>query len=326
MATSGSYNYSLTAADILEMALENLGIVAQGQAVSTTQSTMALRRLNVVAKQYQGTADQAQGMKVHTRQRITLMLAKGQQTYLIGPASTDANASTRIGRTTLSAAEAASQTTLSITSNTDTTTYPGETLTMTDADIIGIQLDSGAIQWTTITGTPTTTADVVGSLTGAAASGNYVYWYTSRAQRFPVIESAVLRESAYTTSPLNVYADAREYDLGVSDKYADGTPTSLLVEPLRITTRVTLDTQPTDVTDQIILTVLYPQEDYDATTDDIAFPQEWLRPLAWALSLELAPAFKVTWTDAMEMNRKESLGIARALNPENSIIYFRPGA
>lgn len=325
MATSGSWNYSLTAANIIDMAVENLGVLEAGGTIVSAHQILALRRLNVIAKQYQGESDGMPGIKVHTRQRITLMLAKGQHSYLVGPASTDARSSTAMYRTTLSAAEAAAQTVLSITSNTDTTTYPGTTGTMTASDFIGIQLDDGTIQWTTISGTPSTTATVADALTGAAAAGNYVWWFTSRAQRFPVIEAAVLREASYTTTPLDVYVDVRQYEQGVADKYADGTPTAILVEPLRTATRVTLNSQPTDVEQQIILTVLYPSEDYDATTDDIAFPQEALRWLAWELSFEIAPVFGAQWTPQMEKLRLESRAAWGALNPENSVLYFKPG-
>ncbi len=326
MATSGSWDFSLTAANIIDMALENLGVLASGATVVAADQTLALRRLNVIAKQFQGTADLAQGLKVHTRERITLFLAKGQQTYLIGPASSNARATTQYGRTTLSAAEAGGQTILSITSNTDTTTYPGTTVTMTASDFIGIELDDGTLHWSTISGTPGATATIADALPSAAASGRYVYWFTSRAQRFPVIESARLRYSDYTETPMYVMRTANEYDDGVTDKYADGTPTSVLVEPLRIATRVTLDSQPTDVTDQIWLTVLYPAEDYDAAANDIAFPQEWLRPLSWELSKEIAPAYGAEWTQTMETLRRDALTVARNLNPEMSDAYFAPNA
>ena len=309
------------------MALENLSVLAPGATVVSAHQTMALRKLNVIAKQYQGTSDGAPGIKVHTRYRVTMMLAKGQQTYLIGPATADAKSSTALGRTTLSAAEAASQTTLSITSNTDTTTYPGTTTTMTASDIIGIQLDSGEIQWTTISGTPASTADIATGLSSTAAAGNYVWWYTpsTKGQRFPVIESAVLRNSDYNDTPLEIYTDARQYDQGVVDKYGDGTPTAILVEPLRITTRVTLNSQPTDVTETIVLTVLYPAEDYDATTNDVAFPQEALRFLSWELAFELAPSFGAPWTPVMEKNRQEAKAMYLNLNPDNSVLYFQTG-
>ena len=326
MATSGSWDYSLTAANIIDMAVENLGVLAAGGTIASADQTLALRRLNVIAKQFQGTADGMQGMKVWTRQTVTLFLAKGQQTYEIGPASTDARATTQYGRTTISADEAAGQTVLSITSNTDTTTYPGTTVTMTNGDFIGIELNDGTIQWTTISGTPASTATVSVALTAAASAGNYVYWFTSRAQRFPAWEAAWLRDENRNDTPLTVFRNSSEYNLGVADKYADGTPTSALIEPKRITTRVTFDSQPTDVTDQIYFSVLYPAEDYDATTNDIAFPQEWLLPLAWKLSKEIAPAFGAIWTPTMEENLQNALAIARNMNPEVSNLYFQPDA
>ena len=327
MATSGSWDYSLTAANIIDMAVENLGVLASGGTIVAADQTLALRRLNVIAKQYQGTSDGAQGLKVHTRQRITLMLAKGQQTYSIGPASGDARASTAVYRTTIDGAEAIGQTVLSVTDTSDTTTYPGTTGTMTASDIIGIEQDDGTIFWTTVSSISAGVSVTVGTgLDVAASVGNYVWWFTSRAQRFPVIESAVLRSSSYTTTPLDVYTEVRQYEYGVSDKYADGTPTAILVEPLRIATRITLNSQPTDVQEQIILTVLYPSEDYDATTNDIAFPQEALRFLSWELSFEIAPAFGAQWTSAMEKLRLESRAAWMNLNPENSTLYFQPDA
>ena len=326
MATSGSWDYSLTAANIIDMAVENLQVLASGGTIVAADQTLALRRLNVIAKQYQGTSDGAPGMKIHTRQRITLMLAKGQQTYQIGPASADARSSTLVGRTTIDAAEAIGQTTISVTDTTDTTSYPGTSLTMTASDLIGIEQDDGTLFWTTVSSISAGVSVTVGTgLDVAASVGNSVFWFTSRAQRFPVIESAVLRNSSMNDRPLEIYTDARQYDLGVVDKFSDGTPTAILVEPLRITTRVTLNSQPTDVSERIVMTVLYPAEDYDATTNDIAFPQEALRFLSWELAWEIHPAFGVTWTPAMKMLRDEARSMYLNLNPENSVAYFQPG-
>ena len=326
MATSGSWDYSLTAANIVDMAVENLGILHSGGTIVAADQTLALRRLNVIAKQFQGVADKAQGLKIHTRQRITLVLAKGQQSYLIGPASTDARASTQVGRTTIDVAEAAGQTVISVAATSDTTSYPGTTLTMTASDIIGIEQTSGVIFWSTVSSISAgDTVTIASGLDSAAAVGRHVYWFTSRAQRFPHLEAAVLRTDAFQDTPLIVYRDVQSYELGVVDKNQDEDPTSILVEPLRIATRVTFDTQPDDMGKTVVITALYPAEDYDATTDDIAFPQEWLRPLAWEVSFEIAPAFGAQWTPAMEQLRQESLQTARQLNPDTADLYFQPG-
>jgi hypothetical protein len=330
MATSGSYDYGATAAQIIYAAAENLQLVSGGSTINTNDESTLLRRLNFIAKQWQGKADMAQGLKVHTRQRLTLFLASGQQRYTIGPASTDARCTAQYGRTTLSAAEASGQTTLSITSNTDTTTYPGTTVTMTNGDIIGVVQDDGTIHWSTISGTPGATATIVAATTAAASSGNYVYWFTSRAQRFPVIESAVLREFDTTTfgkatdTPLGVYTDVQQYE-ALTDKTSDGDPMNMLVEPLRLNTAVTFDCQPDDVSKVVNITALYPAEDYDATTDDIAFPQEWFAALEWELTFRCSPLSGKTWTPEMQQNYTQATAIARQVNPEDTSKHFEPG-
>jgi hypothetical protein len=219
----------------------------------------------------------------------------------------------------------ASGTSLSVTSLTDTTSYPGTTITMTASDIIGVEEDDGTISWTTISAAASSPITLGGALAGATAAGNQVFWFTSRAQRFPYIESAVLRNTSMEDMPLVIYTQAEEYDQGVASKFSDGAPTALLVEPLTLNTRVTLDSQPTDVTDTIVLTVLYPAEDYDATTDDIAFPQEAYRFLSWELARALSPAFGSIWTPVMEANRNDARAMYLNLNPENSAAFFAPG-
>lgn len=325
MATSGSYNYSVTAANIITAALESIGVLAAGATTATADSDTALRRLNFIAKQYQGTADGSPGMKVHLRKRVFLFPQKGQQEYLIGPGSSDARSTTTFGRTTIDAAEAIGQTVISVTATSDTTTFPGTTLTMTASDIIGIEQDDGTIHWSTVSSISAGDTVTIGAaITVAASVGNYVYWFTSRAQRFTNIESASLRDSSYNDTPLNVYVDRRQYDLGVADKFADGDPASILVEPTLTQTRVTLDSQWNDPSKFIVLNVLYPSEDYDATTDDIAYPQEAFRFLMWELAFDLCPTYGLPWTPNMEQNRQEARQMYLNLNPENSVLYFRP--
>ena len=50
MATSGSFNYSLTAAGLIAASYEDLGVVAPGVTVPTPLSTLALTRLNMLGK------------------------------------------------------------------------------------------------------------------------------------------------------------------------------------------------------------------------------------------------------------------------------------
>ena len=274
MSSSGSWDFACTGTTLIQAVYEDLGAIAPGTTVASADSTLALDRLQKLIKQYQGRSDGSPGLKIHTRQRVNLFLAKGQQSYLIGPAATDARSTITYGRTTIDAAEAAAQTVISVTATSDTTTNPGSTSTATAADIIGIEQNDGTIFWTTVSSISAGDTITIGTgIDVAAAVGNYVWWFTARAQRLPHIESAVLRDENFNDMPLEMYTDASQYDQGVSSKYADGTPTATLVEPLRIATRITLNSQSTNVTDTIVLTGFYPGEDVDAAANDIVFPQ-----------------------------------------------------
>ena len=318
MATSGSWNYSVTAADIIKAALEDLGVVIAGASVTANDSTLALQRLNFLAKQWQGVADGAPGLKIWTRQRLVLFPVKDQARYLIGPASTDDRASVDSLATTLGAAKAASATAITVSSTTG----------MTAADILGFVTDAGTVGWTTISSVDTsTTLTAAANTVGAAASGKVVYTYTNKAQRFPAWESVVLRDNSSVGQPidipLGVYTDVAEYE-ALSQKLASGDPTAILIEPQRLNTAVTLNYAATSMFKTLRLNVLYPAEDYDATTDDIAFPQEWYAALEWELAFRLATAFERPWTKEMEANRVQAVGLARPLNSLNVSDYFLP--
>lgn len=324
MATSGSWDFSRTAAQVIQSAYEDLGIVVPGGTIAAADSTMALARLNMIVKQLQGDSDFTPGLKIWTRQRITLFPEVARQSYLIGPASTDARCGANVARTTISAVEAAGQTVISITLNTDNTTHKGSTITMASGDIVGIQLDNSTIDWTTISGTPAATMTIANALTYQASAGNYAWWFTGKAQRFPLIEFAVLRDSNRNDTPLDIYTQVQQYEAMVA-KLAPGDCTAILVEPLPLNTRVTLNSQPTILTKQIVMTVMYPEEDYDATSDDIAFPQEYYRLLSWELAWAISPSVG-RWTQTMQDNLNDARMKARSLNPEKSVLYFQCNA
>ena len=48
MTTSSSWNFSLTAAQIIASAYEDLGLIVPGGTVASADSTMALNRLNML--------------------------------------------------------------------------------------------------------------------------------------------------------------------------------------------------------------------------------------------------------------------------------------
>jgi hypothetical protein len=320
MATSGSWNFQMTAAQVIQSAYEDLGFIVPGGTLTSADITMALSRLNQLVKQWQGTADRFPGLKVWTRQRLTVFPVSGQARYLVGPASGDDRATASAVVTTLGAAKAANATSITVASTTG----------MTAADQIGFVLAAGTIGWTTITSVDSGTGLTVPANTlGAANSGAVVYTYTSKAQRFPSLETASLRDWSSPSQPIDipvaVYTDVQQYE-AVTQKLAPGDPLSILIEPQRLNTAVTCNFAAVNMYKTLRLVAVYPSEDYDdaAGADDIAYPQEWYAALSWELAFRLAPSCG-NWTQIMEANRQNALGAAVGLNPQNTSSHFEPG-
>jgi hypothetical protein len=323
LSTSNSWNFNLTVSNLITEVAENLGIVESGGDVLSADQTTIARTLNIIAKEHSGPSDGFPGLKVFHRQRVHLFLTAGQNIYEIGP--NDSRATTLYGRTTLAASETAGDFTLTITDNEDTTTFPGTTVTMTNGDTVGIQLTDGTIQWTTISGTPSSSMDIDDALTGDAASGSLVWWYTAKAQRLSHVESVILRNADNTDTPLGVYTEAREYDQGIADKFSEGQPGAVLIEYLANKTRVTFNSLPDDPTMTVIFTGSYASEDYDAD-EDIAFPQEWYGYLCLESTLRASIKYP-PWqpSKAFMMNYENARTRVMNLNPENTRLYFQCG-
>ena len=166
MATSLSWNYSVTALQVITSAAEDIGVVANGQSLDSDDLATFLRTLNLLVKQWQGTSDKFPGLKVWTRQRLVVFPTASQIRYLVGPAAGDDRASVNSLATTLGAAKAANATAITVSS----------TAGMTAADIVGFVTDAGPIGWGTISTVDSATGLTIAANTiGAAASGNVVY-------------------------------------------------------------------------------------------------------------------------------------------------------
>lgn len=312
MATSGSVDYSVNALTVLTDAYENIGVKSVDRALSANEITTGLRKLNLLSKQWMGSNDYAPGLKMWTRKRGYIFLQKGQGSYSLGPSGD--NATSSYVTTTLSAAEALGQTALSITSETG----------ITAADIIGIELDSGSIQWTTVVSTGTGSVTVTDALTGAAASGNRVFAYTTKIRRPLEILTAVLRDTDGNDVPVRPM-DVYKYE-SIPLKGADGDPVQFYYETQRTNGVIYFDSEPDDVTKVVRIVFLSPIEDIDAVTDDIDMPQVWYRPLCAQLSINLCVPFNRPVTPALQQERDESLAIAQNADPDTTTIFFQPNA
>lgn len=331
MATSGSVDFgtAISRDNIIQSALEDLGIMAAGDTTSSTSftdhSAGAAIKLNALVKQYGYPTDGSAGMQAWAIKRGYLFLQKAEAVYTLGPTTTATGATNKFANayvtTTVATAEAAGQTVLSLTSSTG----------ILDTYRIGIQLDTGAMQWTTVSGAPSgNDVTVAVALTAAAAAGNRVFVYddtaTVQGRRPLEIISLVLRSADGTDSPpLRLIRTTQEYEANPT-KNADGQPTAYYYERTLTDGTLYFDSEPTDVTQVARITYRSPFEDFDAAGDTIDFDPIWVRPLISALAYELCPRFGLGQRmPEFKAMRDEALAIARNATPEVSDAYFQPG-
>lgn len=310
MSTSGSVNFSQNRDQIITRALNILDIVGIGRTPSATQISHAADVLNMLIKSWQGQTDFARGLKVWARKRGYLFLQTRQHEYTLpGDHWTNSYVTT-----TTTAAAISGASTIDIASSSG----------MTAGDYLGVELSTGALQWTTISGAPSTTLTLAASLTANVASGARVFAYTTRATRPLSLLAAVRRDVRGTDTPMEMLRTVTTYE-AIADKSASGTPGVVFYEPTLPAGWLSLDTEPIDVTDVLRLTYVRPLEDVDASTDDLDYPQEWFSPLALGLARQIALDYGATWGQQHEMLYKEALLVAQQANPEVSDAYFEPG-
>lgn len=271
MAVSSSRDYSVTGTNIINGAFEWIGIKDAEEDMSANMTAMALATLEQMVKTFQ-----AEGLGLWTLDEVALFLSDAGYTYDIYSSGT--NCSNSWVKTELSAASAASDTTLEVDSDDG----------MTDGDYIGIELDDGTLEWTTINGTPASdVVTITTGLTSAAGIDNHVYTYTTKCTRPIEITEARLHNSDGTDTPLNIIS-RNEY-MAFPDKTSTGIPNSIYCDS-RID-RMTVNVWPAcdDVKNYIKATVKMPIMDMDAAANNPEFPQEWYECLTTNLAVRLCP-------------------------------------
>lgn len=310
MSTSGTVTYSVNTLDIVTDALETIGVKDPGESVAAEHLAVALRKLNMITKQWTAQLDFAPGLKMWTRRRATMFLQKAQVAYELGPSGD--HATETYAQTTLSVAASNGAASVTLTSVTG----------VADTYNIGVVLDSGRIHWTTVSGAPAgSVVTLAAVLTGAAAAGNTVFCYQTKMRRPFRIDSAVRRDAASQDSPVDAGMLLEEYE-AIPDKSSEGSPSRLYFEAQRTDAVVYVDCAPEDVTDVIRLVYLSYIEDFSAPTNDADFPAEWFRPLALQLGMDLCMVFRRPVPQALPALLTEALTMARKAYPERVAMAY----
>ena len=318
MASSGSYNLAITRDDIINTALQLAGIIGEGETGTSSQLSESALLLNMIVK-----LREADGMPLWALKRGYILPFSG-----VSSINTDSHVVTAYDTTTLSAASAASDTTLTVTSITG----------FSASDEIGIELDDGSIDWTTINGAPSgTTITITTGVTSAAASGNRVYGYTASSERVQkplrIIQANTLDLTSNISNEIKCNSSLTDY-YNLSARTTEGLTNQIYYTPLpssdtALETNGQIFIYPRFIDGTTIIEFSYhrPFMDFDSSTDNPDFPQAFYLPLTLELTTFVGIKGGVTIEERREMRKEAQYYLEQALStvaPEGSL-YLQPG-
>lgn len=289
MATSGSYNFTRTAGEIVDDALRKAGILATGEVASADQNADGLVDLNLMVKSWP-----AKGIDLWRYEELTVYmqqsfsLAQGGpnvQSYSIGP--TGDNATFGDNKTELSVAAVSGASTITVDSAS----------AISNGDNIGIVLDDGSLQWTTVNGAPVgNVVTLAATLNDDAAINNNVYSYTLIAQRPLRIYDGRLRQNNNTEIPM--VALSRNAYKTLPTKESIGKPTQYYYDPQRDDANLFIWPVSDSVSDRLKFSAQRQIQDLDNTTDNLDFPQEWELAIVFNLAKIMAFDYQIPTINA----------------------------
>ena len=279
MAVSGSKDFSITRADIIEAALRKIGVYDQGEAVPGEEVPDAALALNLMVKEWV-----MDGADIFLRTESTLFLQPDTQSYNL---STDHITDSYVESTLASA----------VTSGTSTSIPVTDSLTngMSASDFIGIKMDDNTIHWSTISAINAgDLVNIADATDDDAAAGNKVYAYTTKSDRPQKILYAFRSDKNGFDTEISVIGE-NEYRRQ-SNKTADGAPTEIWYNPQGNQATGKLSVWPDNGGvdwDKIVLIAQHLPDDFDAGANNPDFPIEWGNALVWGLAAELCSEYSI---------------------------------
>jgi hypothetical protein len=309
MTTSGSTDFTSTKYEIISDALMMLNVYGAEDIVSDADYQFSSRTLNRMIKTWQ-----SQGYHLWTKKTGYIFLQKYTKSYELW--TLGAHATLNYGKTTLDADQIATDTTLTVVSTTG----------MVIGDYIGVEQNDNTLFWTTITNIPSgTSVQITVGLEKDADEGLKVYFYTTRLEEPFNVYSAVRESESATDVPMNLLSYQEYFDL--PNKTSSGVPISYNYDRQLGKAVISVWPVPNNVSNIMKLTIAKKFEDFDANSNTPDFPQEWIEPLIYNLSVKLAPAFGKNIGETFANLKNEAamtLENALAFDNEEAAYYVQP--
>ena len=309
MAYSGVRTITKTAQQIIRKALMKIVQSDPTPSFSADMTDDSIDDLNGILATLQ-----AEGVGIWQTKTMTVYLQKDTASYLVGPAGANCTLDTPV-ETTIATAALLGDTTLTLTTNTG----------MNDADYIGIQLDDGTLQWTTITTVlPANQVLIAAALTDTSAVGKVVYTYTTKTDRPVEVLKGLSRTIDGTDQEL--FELSRDEYVTTPQKTNTGSVTQWYYDPQLTNGTLYVWEAPDDVTDRLKFLIRQPFQFIESPVDDIEMPAEWLRVIEWLLAAEIAPEYGINLTAMayIEGKAEKLKDKMAAFDMDKGSFYFQP--
>ncbi len=275
---TATFNY--TKQQIIYSVLRDLNVISLKQTPTSEMYDYVSDKLNLMIKKWEAIS----GINLWKRRQATLFPAYGTASYSLGTAGDHCTAS--YVNTDLASDAASGASTLTVTSITG----------ISSGDYIGIELDGGTRQWTTVNGAPSgTTITLTDVLTGAASTDNIVITYTTKINRpLGILRATTKSLLTGSETQMGTYGYDGYFDLPI--KTSAGRPNNYYYDRLisgsnPYTGTMYLYPVTNNVNEVINFTYQDPLSDALLATDYLDFPAEWLSPIISNLSCIIARHF-----------------------------------
>ncbi len=310
MARSNSHSFALDRDTIVKRAMQLINLININQTARGADQAYAIDIFQSMIKLWQ-----AEGIQLWNRKQATLFPVYQTQQYSISHTG-DRCANSYVS-TTLSSAEASSQTVLSVTSS----------VGMTAADAVGIELDDNTRQWTTIVSVDSSSQiTITAPLAGSAAAGNSVITYTTKIADRPLrILDARTVDISNDSNSVSMEIIGYDQYFNIPTKTSDGRPLNFYYDKMLDAGVLYLYPRPNNVNELIEFTYHESIEDVNSPTDSMDFPQEWTLPLIYGLAVELCVAFgKFTELATIQPLADKYKQIVREFDNDEDPFYLLP--
>ena len=303
-----------TASQIITEALEQLGVLGEGETPTSAQITSSLTTLNMLTKTWQ-----ADGLHLFAVEDVFLFTKLGQKIYNFSETTSDRFVYRYYNSTTSISYPAGTSSNIILTKG----------MPMAANDPIGFLQSSGSIFWTNVTTyNPSTLAVAVTTPLPATMPANTtVYSYPAQYQKKPLklLEAYVIDPNGNTNLILNTVSRI-DYDT-LSTITTVGRPNQLYFNPQISYSELSMWPFPQNEGQVISMVV---QRDLDSNTDTsdlVDYPSEWFLPLAINLAKLLAPKYGIPQMDyqRIALHAKELYEMARGFDQEMDVsVFFNP--